>query len=419
MKDYTGNLIEKLNCRADARWYHPLIAQFVTDELPDMRDVYYPIFDETIPMEERKEKISNLFSSMNFSDLGQDRRIEFTCHPFQDSEENQEITLRGQYVRPENVSPEEKLPCLFYVHMCGQLYSKLELALLEKYSNDFHALVIAVEPRNPFDGDGYYPRPVDDEQGAWVWMINHSDELNIDLDRVAIWGGSSGGLTCLALCHRLKRYAYHGVFPRVCFAYDPVIVDTYSDPAINIDVSISWNGPMSVMANKNYLNGVVPGKLEYPGEAVPQYATARDCVGLPPTAIVTASLDGNYEACFEYALKLEEAGVYVDFHHIAGVDHGSQALVSSGYSSRYDRIFKDIYKFTMNYDCRRLFIWDMLKEEKVRSKLIAKLNGTQDTKEKESFDYQGWGNLIDTVDTSASDSMSKLLAEGLETAKGN
>lgn len=366
MDNKADNLLEMLLHREDAKWLHPLL-QEIGATVPDNRNMYYPYFNESIPYKDRiamAEK--NFVESAEYMDpSGFSRRKEFTCSPYPVTDENKDVKIRGQYLRPESAKPDEKLPCIFYVQVCAQIFTTLEFAvMMELLCERWHVAMVAVEARIPFRGEGdFFPKTVDDEEGGYVWMTEHADEIGIDPDKVAIWGGSSGGLTCLSLCHRLKRHKYHGIFPRGCIACGPVVDDNFDSFDSRMYYNGAWNGVMSVSTNLNMLHGINPDDLDFPGEAIPQRASVEDCIGLPPTFIITHGLDGNFTACFQYIEKLEKAGVFCEIHHFGGAPHGGAFEIGSELSERnlvYEDEFIDL---CFKHDNRRLFIWEMLQDE--------------------------------------------------------
>ena len=64
--------------------------------------------------------------------------------------------------------------------------------------------------------DAPYPAAVNDLHATYQWMIDNAQALNIDTDRIVIYGMSSGGHLASALPFRLKRYGWCGGHMRRC-----------------------------------------------------------------------------------------------------------------------------------------------------------------------------------------------------------
>ena len=58
--------------------------------------------------------------------------------------------------------------------------------------------------------DAQYPAAINDLHATYQWMIDNAEALNIDTDRIIIYGMSSGGHLATALPFRLKRYGWCG-----------------------------------------------------------------------------------------------------------------------------------------------------------------------------------------------------------------
>ena len=168
-----------------------------------------------------------------------------------------------------------------------------------------------------------YPAALEDCYAALVWMKDNAEELGIDTKRIVVGGQSAGGGLCAALTLLIRDRGG----PEICFQMPiyPMIDDRNMTPSSHqITDPRVWNRHRNVSAWKLYL-----GDKE--GEDVPIYAAparAKDYSNLPPTFLFVGELDPFRDESIEYAAKLLEAGVSVEFHVYPGCFHESETHVS-------------------------------------------------------------------------------------------
>jgi acetyl esterase len=198
------------------------------------------------------------------------------------------------------------------------------------------AVVVSVEyrlaPEHP------YPAGVEDCYAALRWLYDSRSELDIDAERIAVFGNSAGG--GLAAAVALLARDRHG--PPLCFQFlgipelddrlDTVSMRTFVDTPL-------WSRPKAVESWRQYLG--TDG-----GEVSPYAAPARatDLSGLPPAFISTMEFDPLRDEGIIYGLRLLQAGVPVELHSYPGTFHGSSLIADAAISKRQAAEAADILR---------------------------------------------------------------------------
>ncbi|WP_261301634.1 alpha/beta hydrolase [Paenibacillus andongensis] len=218
---------------------------------------------------------------------------------------------------------ETKLPALLWIHGGGYVlgHPDGEQSLCECFVRTVNCIVISPDyrlaPEHPF------PAAIDDCYAALNWMTRAADELNIDLSRIAVGGGSAGGglTAALALMARDKGG------PSICFQMPlyPMIDDRNITPSSHeITDPAVWNRANNLAAWKMYLGG------EYADGDISPYAApirAESLAGLPPTYTCVGQLDPFRDETIEYVARLAQAGVDVEFQLYPGCYHAFEHVV--------------------------------------------------------------------------------------------
>ena len=187
------------------------------------------------------------------------------------------------------------------------------------YARDLGAVVVSVgyrlAPQHPF------PAANDDCYAAWAWLVERSDELGVDRSRMIVAGESGGGGHAAALSQRIRDQ--HEVQPMAQVLLVPMLDDrTAADPANDLGHFV-WTWSDTRAGWTSYL-GHEPGQ---PSE--PEYAVAarrKDLGGLPPTWIGCGDKDLFFDEDRQYARRLHDAGVHVEFYEVPGGPHGFHVL---------------------------------------------------------------------------------------------
>jgi acetyl esterase/lipase len=357
-------MLERFKDRNDAQtWAHPELRV-----IHDMFNTYSGsgmdyegfIFNPDVPYEERAEFTRNFNKERNAGIAYDETRT--TSYQIPGCEEEPDAPLvEATVTKPAN--PTRKMKCILSIPGGGMLVCSVGDLKPEVLSDEHDCVVVHFGYRSVYAGVSLtgYPAAVNDCHAVYKWTVEHAEELDIDPDMIIIDGISTGGHLALALCHRLKRYGYR---PRGCVAKVPIADNrmTYRNSAIQV---AGWGADLVYLSSKTWLHRALPHKLN--GEAFANYATEEECVGLPPTVIITSDMDPNADACMDYTSKLISAGVFVSLHLWGGSIHGTLSTAAmveevTDYSDRYlKQIHDDIvemWKYDLRRNCRvKIFGW--------------------------------------------------------------
>lgn len=162
-----------------------------------------------------------------------------------------------------------------------------------------------------------YMASVEATFAALNWMVEQSDELGIDTERIAIGGASAGGLAAgLALYNRDNKG------PKLALQYllYPMLDDTHDTPSGHaLTRNNTWYRDVSLKAWEMYLGD------EYGTDKVSPYAApmrAIDLTGLPRAFITVGVADLSRDENIDYAQGLMAACVPTDLEVYDGMCHG-------------------------------------------------------------------------------------------------
>lgn len=207
-------------------------------------------------------------------------------------------------------------PCLVYYHGGGFVFGAAgaHYQVAKQYALGARCKVIFVQyrlcPRYPF------PVPAEDAYLAYLWAVEHAEELHIDRSRTAIGGDSAGGCLCAAVTQMCRdRGAEMPLFQMMIYPVTDRRMG--SDSNKRFTDTPMWHSRLSARMWQSYLQDASVEHIEY---ASPLEAARFD--GLPPAYVELAEYDCLHDEGFAYAQKLREAGVRVVLHETKGTMHG-------------------------------------------------------------------------------------------------
>ena len=154
------------------------------------------------------------------------------------------------------------------------------------------------------------------------------DELGVDLDRIALSGGSAGGGLCAAVA--LKARDSSG--PLICFQF--LAAPALDDRLETASMIQFLNTPVIQRAS---IQRCWEWYLGEPVSEISPYAAparAEDLSGLPTTYMTVSEFDPLRDEGIEFAARLLAAGVSVELHCFPGTFHGSSMVKSASISQR-------------------------------------------------------------------------------------
>ena len=235
--------------------------------------------------------------------------------------------VRVRVYRPEGSSG--SLPGTLYIHGGGFCVGTIEMEHqgAAGAAKQAEAVVVSVDyrlaPEHPF------PAGIEDCYAALSWMTGNAGELGIDVDRVAVMGGSAGG----GLAAGIALLARDRGGPKLCFQVlnIPELDDRLETASMKqFSDTPMWNRPNAIMSWRHYLGEALGGDVS--DYAAP--ARAEDLTGLPPAYVSTMEYDPLRDEGIHYALRMLEQGVQVELHQFPGTFHGSSMFANAEVSRR-------------------------------------------------------------------------------------
>ena len=166
-----------------------------------------------------------------------------------------------------------------------------------------------------------HPTPVEDAYAGLVWLAEHSEQLGVDPNRLAVMGDSAGGglAAGLAILTRDRRGPQ---LTHQLLIY-PMLDDRNTTPDPQIVPFVGWSYDDNITGWDALL-----GAGHEHGDVDPSAAPARiaDATGLPAAYIEVGQLDIFRDEDVRYALTLSQAGVPVELHLHPGVPHEYDAI---------------------------------------------------------------------------------------------
>jgi acetyl esterase len=230
------------------------------------------------------------------------------------------------YTPDERTTPS---PALLDIHGGGFVVGTMamEHAGAIAFARQLGIVVVAVEyrlaPEHPF------PAGLQDCYAALGWLHEAAGDLEVDTDRIGVYGQSAGG----GLAAGLALLARDRGGPALCFQFlgIPELDDRLETASMRAFTDTPmWSRPSAVLSWQRYLGG--DDRSDVSPYAAPSRAT--DLSGLPPAYVSTMEFDPLRDEGILYALALMQAGVQVELHSFPGTFHGSALLPTAAVSKR-------------------------------------------------------------------------------------
>jgi acetyl esterase len=225
--------------------------------------------------------------------------------------------IRVRVYRPSEGS---RLPCHMHMHGGGFWLGTLEQGDngCRVLATNANCIVVSVDYR--LAPEHKFPTAPEDCYAALLWVVNHANDLGVDVSRVSVGGASAGGnlAAVVALMARDRRGP-------------PLVLQVMEIPVTDFTTTEPLTVPTEGL--------VVPsGKAQYGAyyladwsDAMNPHASplrAADLSGLPPAQVMCAEYDPLRKEGEAYAKRLKSAGVAVQYHCWKGQFHGSQRLAA-------------------------------------------------------------------------------------------
>jgi acetyl esterase len=209
-------------------------------------------------------------------------------------------------------------PAVYWIHGGGFVVGDVNSELADPAHVAVTLGAVAVSPEYRLAPEHPYPAAVDDCYAGLTWLVEHAEELQVDVSRIAIAGVSAGG----GLSAAVALLARDRGGPALCFQVldIPELDDRLNTPSMQaFGDTPCWNNHYAELSWQMYLGA------DHSGDTPPYAAPARatDLSGLPPAYVITCEFDPLRDEGIEYAQRLMQAGVPTELHHYPGTFHGS------------------------------------------------------------------------------------------------
>jgi acetyl esterase/lipase len=228
--------------------------------------------------------------------------------------------VRVRHYRP--VGQSGVVPCLYWIHGGGHVLGQIEQddPMMDRIVETVGCAVVSVDwrrsPEHPF------PAGMDDCYAGLTWTHRSAGDLDVDPERIAIGGASSGGGSAAGLALLARD---RGEVP-VCFQLlvYPMLDDRNVTPSSHaVTEPKVWNRESNLIGWRAYVGDAV-GTDQVSPYAAPTRAT--DLTGLPPAYLPVGDLDLFVDEDIEYAQRLLQADVAAELHVYPGGIHGFDLL---------------------------------------------------------------------------------------------
>lgn len=242
---------------------------------------------------------------------------------------NKNITIKGhkglkfkvEIFEPSNVK--EKLPCLIYVHggafsyKASAYHKKLACIYAMKakcrvYFPDYH-----LTPKYP------YPAAYDDVLALYKYVMENSEELGIDNEKIGVAGDSAGASIAALICNNYE----HEDSKQPCLqmlVYPLTDINMQTDSMKKFSDTPLWNSKNNKRMWLYYCTNL---KAEDAYGASPMHSSLPQII--PDTYIETAEYDCLHDEGILYGKKLQEAGANVEINDTVGTIHGYDCALNT------------------------------------------------------------------------------------------
>ena len=241
----------------------------------------------------------------------------------------------GVYFYPKNCSHKDHHAALVWIHSGGRIVGSAdnrdETKFCHNLCRELDMPILSASyrlaPKHPF------PAALDDLTKSYNWLVSRlqpeiSDNRRQQQLRIAIAGHSAGGGLAAELCQKLLDENQSTANATIPLPVAQLLIYPMLDDRTCVDKRhdevpphLIWNNISNTYGWSSYM-----GLNHWPGdETLPDYMSAsrrQDLANLPPAYIVCGTLDLFLNECKDYAQRLKDKGVDVEYVEIVGGFHG-------------------------------------------------------------------------------------------------
>ncbi len=215
------------------------------------------------------------------------------------------------------------LPCIIFFHGGGCLLraSKSHYQIAKWYAERANCKVVFTDyrllPKNK------YPVPVEDCYCTYKWILNHSDRLEINKDKIIVAGDSAGGnlaaVVTLMLWDRIQISPLGAmlIYPATDRRMITESMKQFTDTPV-------WDAKRTEMFWKAYLGNQEPKQIQYVSPI-----EAESLQHFPNAYIEVAEFDCLRDEGIAFAERLRSEGVFTELHEVKGACHGFETALES------------------------------------------------------------------------------------------
>jgi acetyl esterase/lipase len=210
---------------------------------------------------------------------------------------------------------------VMYLHGGGMILSNIGLydGTVARYVSASGVPMLSVEYRYAPEHPGL--TPVEDSYVALRWLAEHSAELGVEADRIAVMGDSAGGGIAAGLALLARDRGGPSIAQQI-LVY-PMLDDRTTVPDPELAPFAGWTYEDNLTGWAALLGNDVGGP-----DVSPYIAPARICdaANLPSIYIEVGELDIFRNECVQFARGTALAGVSTELHVHPGVPHGCDVV---------------------------------------------------------------------------------------------
>ncbi len=271
-----------------------------------------------IPYHKIMIKGANIFQVISFHLTGIPQEV---THKSIVIEGHKGLKLKVEIFEPSNIK--EKLPCLVYAHggafsyKASSYHKKFACMYAVKakcrvYFPDYHLL-----PKYP------YPAAYHDVLALYKYIVQNSEQLGIDDERIGVAGDSAGASLAALLCNNYEREN----LKRPCIqmlVYPLTDVEMQTDSMKRFSDTPLWNSKNNKRMWLYYCKNL---EVKDTYNASPMHSKLPQII--PDTYIETAEYDCLHDEGILYGKKLQDAGANVEINETKGTIHGYDSAINT------------------------------------------------------------------------------------------
>ncbi len=211
-------------------------------------------------------------------------------------------------------SEKGKRPAILYMHGGGFLFSLRPMMINNAtyYSEKLGVHVFL--PTYKLLPEYTYPTQLNECIDVYKYIYENADSLNVDKDKIIVYGESAGGALATLLCQKMRDEKYPMPIAQV-LAYPP------TDYKNNYDSTERYqNAVWSKRANEHLTNMYFKNIKDLSQKYVTPL-NMKNLKGLPQAYVEVCGMDILRDEGILYAKKLEEASVKVTLNVVEGAYH--------------------------------------------------------------------------------------------------